>query len=268
MKLDFAKLKSHPLYKTETLLILAAVCFGLVSSLIKKGIYDDQLSAVRDTYKTVPILVAGKDLNPADKIDEKNLSVRFFLKKNISSNMILAQDRPKIIGSTVKEQIKGGDPMLLSLVIDKNGLTSMSDRIPFGKRFFTLEIKDKAISNGWIKPNDHVDIVVTMNLPNKGETTFNLLEDITLVSVGNKTAWGDFKTGSAEEIGFYVSPEEFNLLKFAEKKARFEIALRNPEEIGMKKTGEKLGVNLEEFLNSEQVKKADGANGFKINIKK
>ena len=121
-----------------------------------------------------------------------------------------------------------------------------------------------------MRPNDHVDIISSMSLSARGETTFTLLQNVTLVTVGKSTSWSNAKGPTGSEIGFFVTPDEFELLSFAQKKGSFSVSLRNPEDISISVDKEKLGsdgVDLGKFLDSKIIRSASGGGIFKVTIK-
>jgi len=167
-------------------------------------------------------------------------------------------------------EIQAGDPILLTY-LQGNDKNSLAYKIPVGKRFFTLNIKDKMISNGWISPNDHIDILATINLPDRGETTFTILQDITLVTVGKNSSWQKQKANGGSEIGFFVTPKQFEVLSFAGRKGTFSVSLRNPEDTNLAQSkvgfGDQ-GVDMGNFLDSQIIRKASGGGNLKVTIGK
>src|SRR5690606_33749724 len=155
---------------------------------------------------------------------------------SVTPNTVAPSDVENIIGRRLGIELKKGDAILLTAVEGAGMGDTVASRIPPGKRLVTLQIKDRVASNGWIKPNDHVDIIAHMDLPGRGATTVTLLEDITLVSVGKATVWEDGKSSAGAEIGFFVTPKEVEFISFAQQQGRFSLALRNPKDIHRRET--------------------------------
>ncbi|MCO4792370.1 MAG: Flp pilus assembly protein CpaB [Bacteriovoracaceae bacterium] len=264
------KLKSSPMWRKESFLLVLALVSALLSSFLKKTSEEKKLNAVRNAHRKVRIVVASKDLAKNSVIQQESVTFKSYLAQNVTTNMIPAKDYQKMKNRNLLLEFKKGDPILSTAVLGLNSGDSMSRNIPLGKRFFILELKDQAVSNGWVRPNDHVDIIVTMNLPKKGSTTFTLLQDITLVSVGGKTSWNDKKNAVGSQIGFYTGPKEFELLKFAQKRGTFGIALRNPKDIVMTNTVSDFneeGINMDSFLDSGMLRKASGGSELKVKVR-
>src|SRR5206468_3381416 len=122
----------------------------------------------------------------------------------------------------------------------------LSDKVPPGKRLFSLRIDAKGAGYGWIKPNDHVDVIAHMTLPSRGVTTFTILQDVTLVSVGAATIIESGRQQGGSDVSFFVTPEEFELLSYAEKIGSFSLALRNAKDVTVKDRSR--GIDISKFM--------------------
>ncbi len=161
-----------------------------------------------------------------------------------------------ILGKRILVDLKAGDPILLSAVQGSSADSRMSEKIPPGKRLFTLTVSDLAASKGFIKPNDKVDILAHMNVEGRGTTTFTILQDINLVSVGDSTVLDSNGKSSGSEISFFVDATRMEMLSFAQKQGQFSLALRNPQDIGMRE--QVRGVDKKDFLDSDEAHKVTG----------
>jgi Flp pilus assembly protein CpaB len=118
------------------------------------------------------------------------------------------------------------------------------------------------LAYGWVKPNDHVDILAHLELPGRGSTTLTVLQDVTLVSVGSATILSETGKISGGDISFFVDPEEYELLSFAEQKARFSVSLRNPKDLKVRDSSQ--GIDMNAFLDSRRIKKASGGGALDV----
>ena len=107
-----------------------------------------------------------------------------------------------------------------------------------------------------------------MNFPDKGPTSFTILEDVTLIAVGANSAFKkeDDEDVFATSVSFFVDLEKSRTLAFAKKHGSFSLSLRNKEDHA--KSGVKKGVNHNNFLDSDLVSKASGGSELIINEKK
>ncbi|HAZ11371.1 MAG: Flp pilus assembly protein CpaB [Bdellovibrionales bacterium GWA2_49_15] len=264
-----SRLKKTPLWRIESLLIVLAFILSIVSGLLRKGYENQKISYYKDLNKTESIVVWAEDMNRDTLVGKQHLTVKNFLAVNVTPNMIQGSQYERILNRRLLLDVKKGDPFLLTSMAD-SGKDAIAMKIPLGKRFYTMTINDKMLSQGWVRPNDHVDIVTTMSLPVRGETTFSLLQNVTLVTVGKSTSWSTAKGQTGSEIGFFVTPDEFELLSFAEKKGNFSLSLRNPEDLSTSLETDGLGsdgVDLGKFLDSKIIRSASGGGNFKVTIK-
>ncbi|MBI2522375.1 MAG: Flp pilus assembly protein CpaB [Bdellovibrio sp.] len=262
-------LKKSPLWRVESLLIGLAFALSILSGLLRKGYESQKISYYKNLNKTQSIVVFAEDMNRDTLIGKQHLNVKNFLAVSITENMIPGDQYQRILNRRLLADVKKGDPLLLTNMADSDK-DAIAMKIPLGKRFYTMSINDKMLGQGWVRPNDHVDIITTMNLPDRGETTFSLLQNVTLVTVGKNTSWSTSKGPTGSEIGFFVTPDEFELLSFAEKKGSFSVSLRNPEDIANSVDKETLGadgVDMGKFLDSKIIRSASGGGNFKVTIK-
>ena len=120
---------------------------------------------------------------------------------------------------------------------------------PFVVIILVLMIADPLTSTGFIHPGDKVDILAQMDFPGKGNTTFTILENIKLIAVGKDV---DQKKGSeGTKVSFFVTPEEMERLRFAQREGKFFISLRNP--LDQEKGQVSKGVNMDTFLLMDRV---------------
>ncbi len=255
--------------KTDRGILVGSIGAALILTGLSELTQIQIQSQSQKKFAVQTILALNADATAGTTITPELLKKTEVLVRSSSSNMTTPDLYEKVIGKKLSADLKSGDPLLLSVVegVTTNPLTS---RIPEGKRLFSLQLDDKVLSQGWIKPNDHIDILVTMDLPSRGSTTFVLLQNITLVTVGKATVWNGQAAASGTDISFFVTLSEMELLRFAQQKAVFSLALRNPNDLSKRdmkpeEVGHE-GVDLEKFLNNKTILKASGGSDVPVTI--
>lgn len=261
--------KASPYWRLETALIVGSVVVGIGSAALSEANRDAANQELVDRYETRLVYVAEHDLPTGTIIDRTGFVRDEMLRRNLSANSVDGDAFDAVVGKRLAIELKKGDPLLLSAVegVSTSGVAS---KIPPGKRLFSLQIADKVAGNGWVKPNDHVDIVATMDLPSRGKTTFTLMQDVTLVSVGKATVWENGASTNGSEIGFYVTLEELEFLRFAQGKGEFSLALRNPNDVSSKSVASrdlgKAGIDMHKFLDAGPVSQASGGGDLPVKV--
>jgi pilus assembly protein CpaB len=266
-RLDIAAMKQKPWWRLETALMGGAVAAAVVS-----GFMSHQNSlALEDSmsrrYKTEAVIVASGELKAGTTLDESNVKRSVALKNSLSRNVIMGDQLDLVLGHRIAVDLLPGDPILLSMVQGARDAKGIAEKIPPGKRLFTLTIDSKAAGYGFVNPNDHVDILAQIDLPDRGTTSFTLLEDVTLVSVGARSVLQNGARVSGSDVSFFVTPREFEVLSFAQKRGTFSLSLRNPRDIGkMQQQSGKAGVDIDSFLDHNMVSEASGGGALEVEI--
>ena len=264
------KLARHPLARLETALVIGALVTGIASAALSEVNREASNRALLDRYKLVPVVVADKDLSPGTVLDESAMKRAHVLAARRTPNLVEPQDVKNILGRRLGVELKKGDPILLTAVEGAGMGDTVASRIPPGKRLVTLQVSDRVAANGWIEPNDHVDIIAHMDLPGRGATTVTLLENVTLVSVGKSTVWENGKSAKGAQIGFFVTPREVEFISFAQQQGKFSLALRNPKDIRKREHNVKdlgtEGVDLRNFHDHHSMRNATGGGELDIRV--
>jgi Flp pilus assembly protein CpaB len=261
----FDALKQKPWWKPETAMVAGAIVAGLTSAALSNANQAAQREQITRQFARTTVLVAARDLPAGTKIDPTALKPGERLSDGVTENFVPATDDmlAVLMNKSTGIDMKAGDPILLSAVQGASDASRLAEKIPPGKRLFTLTIGAKAAGYGWIRPNDHVDIIANIVLPDRGNTTFTVLEDVTLVSVGASTIIDGDRKATGTDVSFFISPDDFEALSFAQQKGTFTLALRNPKDVGTPRQGAK-GVDLNGFLDHRAISGASGGGALQV----
>ena len=188
------------------------------------------------------------------------------LNKNITANTVDIGMIDMIIGKAIGTDLKAGDPILLSNIKTKYLNQTLSDRIPEGKRLFTLQVQDSSqdLHNGFIRPNDKVDILASIPLEGRGNTVFTVLQNVSIVAIGKASIVSQELTPNGTSISFFVDNKDVEMLQFAKQHGSFSISLRNPKDLERRQSS---GIDVNSFLDYEGINKVSGGGKLKIKEK-
>ena len=250
-------------WRLETGLVAAAVLAGLLSGVLGHANSNATKRQLAQRYATAVVIVAKKDLAFGEKIDASMVVQGDMLVGNQTKNTVTVESLPLIMGKRIAMELKAGDPILISAVQGATEASRMAEAIPAGKRLFSLTINDIAASHGFVRPNDHVDILAHVTLPTRGLTTFTVLQDVTLVSVGPSSVLSESgKSTGASDVSFFVETKDIEMLAFAHKRGQFSLSLRNPKDIGTRDAGK--GIDINEFLDYEGINHVSGGGDLNV----
>ncbi len=265
-----ARLARHPAldryrerswWKTETFLIAGAIVAGLFSAALSHASRESFQSSVARSFTTQSIIVAAKDIPAGTPLSKSLLAPGKVLGAQVTGSYLSVDQLPMILGRTTAIDLRPGDPILVTAVSGVENAEKMAEKVPAGKRLFTLSIGDRSAGLGFVRPNDHVDIITHMDLPNRGPVTFTVLQDITLVAVGASSVLGSQGLGGTD-VSFFVNPDEFEVLAFAQNKGRFSLSLRNPNDASKRNVGR--GVDLNAFLDNNRISNVSGGGELEV----
>jgi pilus assembly protein CpaB len=260
--------RTSPWWRLETALIVGAVVVGIGAAAMSEANRNAANRELMERFRVQTVVVAAKDLPVGSVIEADSVRYAEALASGVTANAVDADALPGVLGRTVGIELKAGDPLLLTGIDGASNANGVATKIPPGKRLVTLQIKDKVAEKGWIKPNDRVDVIATMELPGRGKTTFTLLQDVTVVSVGKASVWSAGQETDGTEIGFYASPDDVEFIGFAERHGEFSLSLRNPNDIAAKdKTRAQLGsdgMDMTKFLDHSSINKASGGGDLPV----
>ncbi len=257
----FDRYRDKPWWRTETALVVGAVFAGVVSAMLSQASRTAYREQLETRFQTSRVVVAGKDLAAGTVLSKSHLGAAAYLKGSITKSMVPVENLDTVLGRSLMIDFKPGDPILLSAVTGADMSDRMAEKVPPGKRLFTLNITDTSAGLGFVRPGDHVDILTHMDLPGRGPVTFTVMQDVTLVSVGTSSIISGESLGGAS-ISFFVKPEEFEVLSYSQSRGKFSLSLRNPKDTGVRKAGR--GVDLNAFLDNQYIAPASGGGEFEV----
>ncbi len=255
------KYKEKSWWKTETFLIVGAIACGLFSASLSHASRTAFREQLERRFQTQKIVVAAKEIQAGTILTKSILQPASYLKGNLSSNFVPVEQLNNILGRSVTLDLKPGDPIFLTAVAGADLSDRMAEKVPPGKRLFNMTISDNAAGLGFVRPNDHVDILAHMELPGRGAVTFTVMQDITLVSVGASSVISGEGLGGTS-VSFFVDPEEFEVLSYSQSKGKFSLSLRNPNDTSKRPSSR--GVDLNAFLDSRRISSASGGGDLEV----
>ena len=214
--------------KSLLLLALALGC-GLVASI---GI-DQYLSARSDGPQvaeegSVLVLVAAADIRQGAIVAEDHVALEQWPEDRIPNGAIT--DPATAIGRSVKQKVYKGEP-LLQLKLAEPGARALAGLIPSGMRAFTVKVDPQTGVAGFVAPNDHVDVVLTL------ARSSAINEPLARTILRNVLVWAvdqtidkdvdDPDATPAQVITLLVEPQQVNTLALASGLGSLRLTLRN-----------------------------------------
>jgi pilus assembly protein CpaB len=236
----------------EKIIPLVSVIVGILAFVLTAqylGGKRRELDKLRDDiYKgaqKIRVVAAGRDIPGGTAIAMDDLGAISVFESQVRGHAVTPEQANLLVGRKTLFTIKTKEPVFWSDI--EGGAVADAGLSPIvtpGMRALSLSVGGPAALSGMLKPNDRVDVLGTFSFPSKDapdqmETvTLTVLQDVTLLAIGQTLAKQQFDAGRAERPSPYTSvtveitPREAELLVFAQQmKGQLVLTLRNPSDI-------------------------------------
>jgi len=227
-------------------LVIAFVGSYFIYTWIQKQQEPQQVVQVQ--AEAVPVVVAVSDLPWGTQLKPGMLTTKPFLKQSLPAGYFSGPDDIK--DRVVVAPLKANDPVtehkLAPVSMKTGGVSAVLEQ---GKRAIAVK-GDKVIGiAGFINPGNRVDVLVTIEDPQKKEErTKTILENIMVLATGTQIEKNE--KGEPSPVDVYtlaVTSEEGEILSLAANQGKLQLALRSVTDTGTVLTS---GVNIPKMLAS------------------
>jgi pilus assembly protein CpaB len=222
--------------KGKTPLIVAAV-LGLLAFVVSWSAIKKREAEVRKGWNLVPVVVAAVDISDGTVVTMDMISQRSIPEGFVTASVVKPDSATYIINQKVLVPLQAGDPLLWSQFETTKGAERLSSKVQKKARAITLGTRGEASVGGWVRPNDHVDIIGTFKDPGTTEqVAVTLMQNVIVLATGkitgttnvNLIAEGQREYGN---VSVMVIPEEAEMLVLAQELGTLTLSLRNEEDI-------------------------------------
>jgi pilus assembly protein CpaB len=217
----------------------------LLNTYLKQREEEIKKRAVLIQKELVTVVVAKEDIPAGTALKENML-------KEETVNRALLQPRAATSIDRVSDKIaiapiSKGEQILLNKVTISGEATTLSHKVPKGKRAVTIAVDNISSVGGMLRPGDRVDVVGMVPWPvmtAEGKqatqmTSVPLFQDVLVLAVGQDFTYASTPSvsrgGEKEKIvspiiTLALSPEEANLITFVQEQGKIRLTLRSPED--------------------------------------
>jgi pilus assembly protein CpaB len=213
-------------------LVLAVVGGAMAFSGIKKKEAD-----VRHGWNLVPVVVAAVDIPEGTVVGLDMISQRAVPEQFVTSSVVKPDSATYVVNQKVLVPVQAGDPLLWSEFETTRVSERLSTRVMKKARAITIDAGKATAVGGWIRPNDHVDIVGTFKDPNTNESiAVTLMQNVVILATGKITGTTNVNALSEGQreynnVSLLVVPEEAELLVLAQDLGALTLTLRNEDDV-------------------------------------
>jgi pilus assembly protein CpaB len=219
--------------------LFIALGLGLLAGIIAWSAIKKKESDVRRGWNLVPVVVASADIPEGTVITFDMINQRSVPEQFVTSSVVKPDSATYVVGQKVLVALQQGDPLLWSQFETTKAAERLSTKVQKKVRAITIEAKPTTSVGGWIRPNDHVDVIGTFRDPQTDENVaVTLLQNVIVLATGKVTGTTNVNLIPEHQreynnITLMVIPEEAEILTLASELGQLTLSLRNEEDVDM-----------------------------------
>src|SRR5882757_6259525 len=148
--------------KGKTPLIVALV-LGLFAGIVAYSAIKKKEADVRRGWNLVPVVVAALDISEGTTVTFDMISQRSVPEQFVTSSVVKPDSASYVVNQKVLVPVQAGDPLLWSQFETTKAAERLSTKIHKKARASTIDASKSVAVGGWVRPNDHVDIIFFFN---------------------------------------------------------------------------------------------------------
>jgi pilus assembly protein CpaB len=236
------------------LIVLAVAAIAAIGALLLiRGMGGREASPAETAGVEQPIageqvLVLARDIPQGAALAPSDIAVRLFPHESVSPQMINVTDNPsaqaEFVGAVTRRPFIQGEPLIMGSVVQPDSHGFMAAMLTPGFRAVALEINGNTAAGGFIQPNDHVDVILTAQVPAAGgreeAQSSIVLSDVRVLALNDAVqpqTTGEMPTRTEAQIAVLeLSPDDARILAQADGAGDISLALRSveAETVGMR----------------------------------
>jgi len=222
--------------KGKTPLVVALV-LGLLAGVVAYSAIKKKESDVRKGWNLVPVVVASQDIPEGTVITFDMISQRSVPEQFVTSSVVKPDSASYIVNQKVLVPLQAGDPLLWSQFETTKAAERLSTKVQKKTRAVTIEANATTSVGGWVRPNDHVDVIGTFRDPQTNENVaVTLLQNVIVLATGKITGTTNVNLIPENQrdyttVSLLVIPEEAEILVLAQEMGTLTLSLRNEDDV-------------------------------------
>lgn len=237
--------------------LLVAMVLGVLAGAMAYLSVKKKEREVKAGWNLVPVLVSGDAIAEGTVITYDMISQRAVPEQFVTSSVIKPDSANYIVGQKILVPLQAGDPLLWSQFETSKAAEKLSTIVQKKGRAITIAAQGSQAVGGWIRPNDHIDIIGTFRDPQSQEQmAITLLQNVVVLATGKITGTTNINLLPEGDRGYgdlslLVLPEEAEILTLAEGMGQLKFTLRNPEDIDVQE--ERGRATLQTLITGERI---------------
>ena len=217
--------------------LIVAVVLGLFAGIVAYSAIKKKESDVRRGWNLVPVVVSAVDISEGTVVTFDMISQRSVPEQFVTSSVVKPDSASYIVNQKVLVPVQAGDPLLWSQFETTKAAERLSTKVQKKARAITIDAANTAAVGGWVRPNDHIDILGTFKDSQTNETVaVTLLQNVIVLATGKITGTTNVNLIPESQrvygnVSLLVLPEEAEILVLASESGGLTLSLRNEDDV-------------------------------------
>jgi pilus assembly protein CpaB len=200
-----------------------AAGLGLLTSYL---VYTSVRAATDPNRETTEVAVTTANIGIGEALTSRHYQVVRWPSASLPGAPLAA---PKTIeGRVAKASFYRGEPILEAKLAPPGQGGLMPMMVPPGKRAVTIKVDEAAQKSGFLLPNSHVDVLVTMARSVSGAKESRVvLQDVVVLAADQTVETKDNRPVTMTTVTLLLTPAESERLALAQNEGKVTMAIRN-----------------------------------------
>lgn len=214
--------------RRRLLLVLAlATTVGLFTGVLIYRTVSRNIDVQAGKQATEPVVVATVNMDLGESLTRRHIELAAWPKNSVPEGAVRSLAEAE--GLVTRSSIVAGEPVLEAKLVDPEhaalgGLLPMI--VPEGLRGVTIQV-DKAVrESGFIVPNTHVDVLVSMDQGGGDRIAKIILQNVPVLAAGQMVEMKDNKPVNVTTVTLALTPEQAERLALGQAMGKMTLATR------------------------------------------
>ena len=229
--------------------LIAVIVAVIVQASLSSGKKEQKVS---QTGGQIKIVVAAKNLSTGDELKEDNLRYQKWPENAVFEGAIRQEKGKKpheLVQGTLRRALAEGEPVMKSALVPEERYNYMTASLAPGMRAYSLKLSAEELAGGFVKPGDHVDLLLTYRASVRYRGNNNAIKDMIESNLNNKATETILQNIKVIAVGQDIEREEEGENGKKKKNAKaaivtFEVTRKQAEVIAMARDVGKVSLSL------------------------
>jgi pilus assembly protein CpaB len=218
------------------LYIVLAVVAGLVATVTIHQYVSMKTRVVKKPVASV--VVASMEIAPGTALSPSEVKTvdwpQELVPPGAPSSYAAIKDRVVIV------PLSKGEPILMNKLAPEGTMAGLGGLLSEGDRAISVRVDDVSGNAGFIKPGDHVDVLMSIPVPNSQEEHYSktILQNLAVLSTGQiwEQRQEDQKPVIVKTVTLEVKPDQGEILDLASNQGKIRLVLRSRNNVEIAQT--------------------------------